>query len=58
MGGGAGRSRAAGISTYTDKPSMANLLVTLMDKMDVPVEQHRRQHGQASARYAVGNVRR
>ena len=23
---------------YTDKPSMANLLVTLMDKMDVPVE--------------------
>ena len=31
-------SRAAGISTYTDKPSMANLLVTLMDKLDVPVE--------------------
>ena len=23
---------------YTDKPSMANLLVTLMDKLDVPVE--------------------
>ena len=31
-------SRAAGISTYADKPSMANLLVTLMDKLDVPVE--------------------
>jgi hypothetical protein len=23
---------------YADKPSMANLLVTLMDKLDVPVE--------------------
>jgi len=24
--------------TYSGKPTMANLLVTLMDKMDVPVE--------------------
>jgi hypothetical protein len=23
---------------FTDRPSMANLLVTLMDKMEVPVE--------------------
>ena len=23
---------------YADKPTMANLLVTLMDKMDVPVD--------------------
>jgi hypothetical protein len=23
---------------YTDKPPMANLLVTLMDKLDVPVD--------------------
>ena len=39
-----------------DKPSMANLLVTLMDKMDVPVERRRRQHRQAADRYAVGRV--
>ena len=32
------RSRAAGTSRIADKPTMANLLVTLMDKMDVPVE--------------------
>jgi hypothetical protein len=38
MGGGAGRLRGGRHLTYTDKPTMANLLVTLMDKMDVPVE--------------------
>ena len=38
MGGGAGRSRAAATSPTPAQPSMANLLVTLMDKMDVPVE--------------------
>ena len=37
------RRRRAGIKggrhlKYTDKPMMANLLVTLMDKMDVPVD--------------------
>jgi Protein of unknown function (DUF1552) len=38
MGGGAGRLRGGRHLAYTDKPSMANLLLTLMDKLDVPVE--------------------
>jgi hypothetical protein len=38
MGGGAGRLQGGRHLTYADKPSMANLLVTLMDKLDVPVE--------------------
>ena len=39
MGGGAGRLQTGRHLTYSDKPGMANLLVTLMDKMDVPVDQ-------------------
>ena len=38
MGGGAGRWKGGRHLTYKDQPSMANLLVTLMDKLDVPVE--------------------
>src|SRR2546425_2609294 len=38
VGGGCGRIKGGRHLTYSDKPSMANLLVTLMDKMDVPVE--------------------
>jgi hypothetical protein len=38
MGGGAGRLQGGQHLTYSDRPSMANLLVTLMDKFDVPVE--------------------
>jgi len=38
MGGGAGKLKGGRHLTYTDKPSMANLLVTLMDKLDVPVD--------------------
>src|SRR5206468_12577476 len=38
MGGGAGRLKGGRHLTYSDKPSNANLLVTLMDKMDFPVE--------------------
>ena len=38
VGGGAGRLDGGRHLTYTDKPSIANLLVTLMDKLDVPVE--------------------
>ena len=38
MGGGAGRLRGGRHLKYTDHPGTANLLVTLMDKMDVPVE--------------------
>jgi Protein of unknown function (DUF1552) len=38
MGGGAGRLKGGRHLAYADKPSMANLLVTLMDKLDVPVE--------------------
>src|SRR5205807_9636354 len=38
IGGGAGRLKGGRHLTYSDKPTMANLLVTLMDKLDVPVE--------------------
>jgi hypothetical protein len=38
VGGGAGRLRGGRHLTYTDKPTIANLLLTLMDKFDVPVE--------------------
>jgi hypothetical protein len=38
MGGGGGRLKGGRHLKYTDKPTMANLLVTLMDKMDVPIE--------------------
>src|SRR5579864_8167871 len=38
VGGGAGRVKGGRHLTYSNKPSMANLLVTLMDKMDVPVD--------------------
>jgi hypothetical protein len=38
MGGGAGTLKGGRHLTYTDKPTMANLLVTLMDKMEVPVD--------------------
>jgi hypothetical protein len=38
LGGGTGTLKGGRHIAYTDKPSIANLLVTLMDKMDVPVE--------------------
>jgi hypothetical protein len=38
VGGGAGRLKGGRHLKYSDKPSIANLLVSLMDKMDVPVE--------------------
>jgi hypothetical protein len=38
VGGGSGRIKGGRHLKYTDKPMMANLLVTLMDKMDVPVD--------------------
>ena len=38
MGGGAGRLAGGRHLKFSDKPTMANLLVTLMDKMNVPVE--------------------
>ena len=38
VGGGGGRLPSGRHLKYTDEPSMANLLVTLMDKMDVPVD--------------------
>jgi hypothetical protein len=38
VGGGSGRIKGGRHLSYSDKPSMANLLVTLMDKLDVPVE--------------------
>jgi Protein of unknown function (DUF1552) len=38
LGGGAGRLKGGRHLIYTGKPPMANLLVTLMDKLDVPVD--------------------
>jgi hypothetical protein len=38
IGGGAGRLRGGRHLKYSGHPTMANLLVTLMDKLDVPVE--------------------
>ena len=38
VGGGAGRWKGGRHLVYSDEPSQANLLVTLMDKLDVPVE--------------------
>src|SRR5467141_3451591 len=38
IGGGSGRLKGGRHIKYADKPSIANLLVTVMDKMDYPVE--------------------
>ena len=38
VGGGAGRLKGGRHLIYSGQPTMANLLVTLMDKLDVPVE--------------------
>ena len=38
LGGGAGRIKGGRHLTYSDQPTMANLLVTLMDKLGLPVE--------------------
>jgi hypothetical protein len=38
MGGGSGRLHGGRHLTYANKPTMANLLVSLMDKLDVPIE--------------------
>jgi hypothetical protein len=38
MGGGSGRIKGGRHIKYPNSPSMANLLVTLMDKMDFPVD--------------------
>jgi hypothetical protein len=39
LGGGAGRLNSGRHLQFDDEPGMANLLVTLMDKLDVRVEQ-------------------
>ncbi|HLK49094.1 MAG TPA: DUF1552 domain-containing protein [Bryobacteraceae bacterium] len=38
VGGGAGKLKGGRHLKYTDRPSQANLLMTIMDKMDYPVE--------------------
>jgi hypothetical protein len=38
IGGGAGKLKGGRHLKFTGQPSMANLLVTLMDKMDLPVD--------------------
>jgi hypothetical protein len=38
VGGGAGRLKGGRHIKYSGKPTMANLLVTLMDKLDVPID--------------------
>ena len=56
MGGGAGRLKGGRHLKYSDKPPMANLLVTLMDKLDVPVERIGGSTGQLRDRHAVGRL--
>jgi len=38
VGGGAGKLQGGRHLKFLDRPSMANLLLTLMDKLDVPVD--------------------
>jgi hypothetical protein len=38
VGGGGGRLKGGRHITYPEKPTIANLLVTLMDKLDVPID--------------------
>jgi hypothetical protein len=38
VGGGAGKLKGGRHLKYPNKPSQANLLMTIMDKMDYPVE--------------------
>jgi hypothetical protein len=45
VGGGAGRLKGGRHIKYSDRPWMANLLVTLMDKFDLPVERIGRSSG-------------
>src|SRR5262249_29573574 len=52
MGGGAGKLKGGRHLKYADQPSMANLLVTLMDKLDVPVE----RHGGSTGRLAIDPI--
>jgi hypothetical protein len=52
VGGGAGTLKGGRHLIYTDKPPMANLLVTLMDKQDVPVE----RLGGSTGRLAIDTV--
>jgi hypothetical protein len=52
MGGGAGRLKGGRHLNYSDKPSMANLLVTLMGKLDAPVE----RHGGSTGRLAIDSL--
>jgi hypothetical protein len=52
IGGGAGKLKGGRHLKYTDKPPMANLLVTLMDKLDVPVD----HLGGSTGRLAIDTV--
>jgi hypothetical protein len=52
LGGGAGRLKGGRHLVYTGKPPMANLLVTLMDKLDVPVD----RIGGSTGRLAVDTL--
>jgi hypothetical protein len=52
VGGGAGRLKGGRHLVYTGKPPMANLLVTLMDKLDVPVD----RIGGSTGRLAVDTL--
>ena len=56
MGGGAGTLKGGRHLQYSDKPTNANLLVTLMDKMGVPVEQLGASTGKMEHRYALRDL--
>ncbi len=53
-GGGAGKWKGGRHIVYKDKPSMANLLVTLMDKLDFPVEKVGGSNGKLSLETVSG----
>ncbi|HEU5236244.1 MAG TPA: hypothetical protein VFU37_03835, partial [Pyrinomonadaceae bacterium] len=48
VGGGAGSLKGGRHIVYKEKPSMANLLVTIMDKMGIPVEKVGGSNGKLS----------
>ena len=56
MGGGSGRLRGGRHLKYSDEPTIANMLVALMDKMGVPVETGRWQRRNAPSGYTVWGV--
>ena len=56
-GGGAGQLKGGRHIRYPKETPLANLHLTLLDKLGVPWDQHRRQHRQARRSGAGGDLR-